>query len=92
MFAWLKRLLHRPPSLVWPRHLFVRIRGTGVGYAGLVGSQDEASDVAQLVVGHHVMRTGEMAFADHWTVLREEFTPGELEAFNRAPPELRDVG
>lgn len=91
MFAWLKRLLHRAPAapLTWPRHLFVRIRGTGLGYAGLVNNEDEASDVAQLVVGSHVMKTGEMAFADHWTSERDAFTGAELEAFNKAPQEIR---
>lgn len=90
MFDWLRNLLGRkkkraPTKLVWPRHLFIEVRDRGLTYAGEVNDEDEASDKAQILVAQLVMMSGEMAWSDYWTSVKERFTKDELAAFEANP-------
>lgn len=86
MIAWLRKLFRRRP-MRWPRHLFIQI-GTGYGYAGLVSCQEEASSVAEHVIGRRVMETEEVTLAHYWTTEREEdFREIERWAFAARPKE-----
>jgi len=93
MIAWLKRLFSRRRPAAWPRHLFVQVDGK-TGYAGIASCQEEASDLAQEIIGGRVMETGEVTLAHYWTTEREEdFAKLEREAFEanrRADAEARD--
>jgi len=82
MLGWLKRLLRRRRPAAWPRHLFVQV-GSQTGYADLVSCQEEATEIAQEVIGRRVMETGEVTLAHYWTTEREEdFTKLERKAFD----------
>lgn len=101
MVGWLKKIFggrrrrYEPP---WPRHLFVYIKGTGLGYAGLVRDQAEATEIANDVIAEHMVgKTKGVDVTDawgitnacYWTADGRRFTPEEHEAFLAAPKELR---
>jgi hypothetical protein len=84
VIGWLKRLLGREkkPEPGWPRYVFIHVRGKGLTCGGVVNSAEDATSKCEVIVGHLVMQTGQMATCNYWTSNKEAFTPDEQAAFN----------
>ena len=47
-----------------------------------MNSAKDATSKCEVIVGHLVMQTGQMATCNYWTSNKEAFTPDEQAAFN----------
>lgn len=86
--SWFKRALAKlfgakpePSTETWPQHLFVYVDGKGLAHIDEVWSDEEAHDLAQVVVAQIVMETGNVVMSRWKTIEKDAFTRDELAAF-----------